>query len=777
MIQIGSIRSGFKFIDGFFYPTIEELFNRVEKDLSKFLGEKEHFNLYFTVAHHLQGKRKLDSFKQQNVVAFDIDGIDLEKIDLYPPLVAQALGIDLSKCALVYSGNGLHLYIKLASPISDRDYFKKAKAGYNQFIDKIDLEIKNAGLTGNGDRSVWDSSRVLRVPFTRNIKFKEGKEVVREVKVIQSKMEAIEFSLPIIEPASKLDKSFFLQGGSFPSPDIETITKECHFIKWCTEKPNEVHEPDMYAFFSILGHSNEGRRYCIDFANNNFSSPSIDSCDKESKLHQAITVTGPRTCAGIADLKGLSICGECPHYNKITSPIQIKGEKFIGSAHCGFTLKGPRGANIRQYNDLLLHFDSNYAHKSVGAIKKVYVWTDTHYRLTNDFELKNFAHEKFLPLASTEETNEFCNLVKRSNYTKEEFLQASTEGLINLANGILNLSTGELINHNKKHNFLYCLPYNYNVEANAPKFEKFLDEVTLNRKCLKNIILEYMGYIISGSPYIYQKCLIMDGAGKNGKTTLLKVIKKLVGRENLANISIESLIGNVFSSSGLHGKLVNISEEEPPKSFREKNGVFKNLTGDGTVNAQYKYGDAFEFDNKAKLIITYNEVPYLADTTKGMLRRLLIVPFDYDLENEHKDKVNPNIDKDLSEEIEGIFNLALEGYHRLISQKGFTNSVYVNEKVDSIHGYSDIVYGFIKEELEITNDKNDTVNREKLYEAYEAYHKDNSGDRVLTKKGFTRRLGTNGIHLVTKQKRVDERKVNYKYFTGVKLINSVNARF
>ena len=780
MIQIGTIRDkkGFNFIAGFNYPTIRELFNRVEKDLDKFIAQNEQFNLYFTVAHHLQGKRKADSFKQQNVIAFDIDGVDTSRLDDYLAPIEKALAVPLDKCGVVYSGNGIHIYVGLKEPISDRDYFKKAKEGYGIFVEAINGELKLAGLSGSTDRTAWDSSRVLRVPFTKNIKFKDGKESVKEVVLKNSNLVPLDFKLQIIEKEKKTDSAFYMKGGTFPSPDIETISKQCEFIKLCTEEPSKVHEPDMYAFFSILGHSNEGRRYALDFAHKNFSSPSIDACDKEAKMHQAVTITGPRTCVGIADLKGAALCQKCKHYNQLTSPIQIKGDDFIGSADTGFTLKGPRGANIRQYQDLLNYYDKKNSHVSIGAIKKVYTYTGTHYRLTNDTELKNFAHERFLPLATTEEANEFCNLVKRSNYLDEDFLESNTDGFINLDNGVLNINNGELLAHDKKYNFLYCLPYNYNPEARAPKFEKFLDDVTLGRQCLKNVLLEYMGYILSGSPYIYQKCLILDGAGKNGKTTLLKVIKALVGRENIANISIESLIGNVFSSSGLHGKLVNISEEEPPKSFREQNGVFKNLTGDGTINAQYKYGNAFEFDNRSKLVITYNEMPYLADTTKGMLRRLMIVPFDYDLENEHKDKVNPNIDKDLAKELEGIFILALEGYKRLCEQKGFTKSVYIDSKIEAIHAYSDIVYSFLKETCTVTRDPSNKVARDKLYSMYEEYHKDNaSTERLLTKKGFTRRLAKYGVNLEVSQKMINGNRNIVKRYVGVNPIYEIKTKF
>ena len=93
-----------------------------------------------------------------------------------------------------------------------------------------------------------------------------------------------------------------------------------------------------------------------------------------------------------------------------------------------------------------------------------------------------------------------------------------------------------------------------------------------------------------------------------------------MGDDNCANISIVSLNQSQFAGASLHGKLVNFSEEEPPECFKET-GVFKNITGDGVLSVQYKFGDAFEMRNKAKLVISYNDMPYLADTTKGMLRR------------------------------------------------------------------------------------------------------------------------------------------------------------
>ena len=68
MIQIGFLRKWttdegdekvfFKAVKGFVYPTLKELFGNVEVDLDKFLKKEDQTNLFYTVAHHLEGQRK-----------------------------------------------------------------------------------------------------------------------------------------------------------------------------------------------------------------------------------------------------------------------------------------------------------------------------------------------------------------------------------------------------------------------------------------------------------------------------------------------------------------------------------------------------------------------------------------------------------------------------------------------------------------------------------------------------------------------------------------------
>jgi putative DNA primase/helicase len=240
----------------------------------------------------------------------------------------------------------------------------------------------------------------------------------------------------------------------------------------------------------------------------------------------------------------------------------------------------------------------------------------------------------------------------------------------------------------------------------------------MGREELKHILHEYMGYILYGGEYVYQKALILSGSGKNGKSTFVGVLKELSGRGNYATVPLHTLATNNFFLPEIQNKLVNISEEEPVSCFKET-GLFKNLTGNNSVSANRKFERPYSFISKAKVVITYNEMPYISDTTTGMKRRLLIVPFDLDLEN-NPANVDVKIMEKLRGELSGIFNLALAAYHELVKRGAFTKSGAVDESIAELFDFNtfDLWYD---EEVKTSQDLEEFTNCRDVYESYVEY--------------------------------------------------------
>jgi P4 family phage/plasmid primase-like protien len=330
---------------------------------------------------------------------------------------------------------------------------------------------------------------------------------------------------------------------------------------------------------------------------------------------------------------------------------------------------GKNGALVPKYDVLLAAFREETPYRSIADMKNVFVFRQTHYQDLTPTEIKAFAEKTLEPKPSNRIRTEFYEKVLVNEVARREFFYRTTEGKANFLNGVLDLNAGSALQpHSEAFGFRGVLPYEYDPDAQCPVFRAWLDSVMLGDRDLVAAVQEFMGYIIRGGEYRFHKALWVEGRGRNGKSTFIDVLKALIGPGNYSTLSIKSLVNDRFVGAELDGKIANFSEETSPEELRDS-GPFKNLTGDGEITAQKKFGDPFFFRNRAKLVMSYNQVPDLSDLSDGMLSRPLIIPFRKKIREDEQDH---QIKEKLCAELSGIFNFALEGWHRLERQNRFT---------------------------------------------------------------------------------------------------------
>jgi P4 family phage/plasmid primase-like protien len=131
-------------------------------------------------------------------------------------------------------------------------------------------------------------------------------------------------------------------------------------------------------------------------------------------------------------------------------------------------------------------------------------------------------------------------------------------------------------------------------------------------------------------------------------------------------------------------------------------GILKQFTG----------GDPMQFDRKnlapivcrptAKLIISFNKAPKIKDRTKGIWRRMLLIPFNKSVPPEriirHMDQAEYWIE---SGEISGILNWAITGLQRLQDQKDFTKSSVSEAAIDEYKRENNPVLDFFDDHIEV----------------------------------------------------------------------------
>jgi putative DNA primase/helicase len=307
--------------------------------------------------------------------------------------------------------------------------------------------------------------------------------------------------------------------------------------------------------------------------------------------------------------------------------------------------------------------------------------------------------------------------------------------LINLENGTFQITPTkrELRAFNRNDFLTHQLPFEYEPEAKAPLFQKYLDEV-LPDADKQRVFAEYSGYIfIKPSVLKLEKMLILYGTGANGKSVFFEIINALLGSQNISNYSLQSLTNdNGYFRAKIANKLVNYASEINGKLETD---IFKQIASGEPLEARLPYGEPFILNEYAKLIFNCNDLPKDVEHTNAFFRRFLIIGFDITIPEDKQDKQLAN--KIIDNELSGVFNWILSGLERVLKQKKFSKCEAVENARSNYEKQSDSVKMFI-EDFEYKTAIDYTTVRE-LYSQYKGFCIED-GFRPVNKSNFMKRL-------------------------------------
>ena len=307
--------------------------------------------------------------------------------------------------------------------------------------------------------------------------------------------------------------------------------------------------------------------------------------------------------------------------------------------------------------------------------------------------------------------------------------------LVNVRNGLLDIRDMSFKEHTPSYLSTVQLNVEYNPQVDCPQFKKFLNEV-LDCKLIP-LVQEIVGYLLTTNT-ASQKAFVFWGPARTGKSTLLWVVEYLLlGKKNVSNIPWQE-IGDKFKTAELLGKLANVFSDLPSKSI-DDTGIFKVVTGEDYLMAEKKNKNPFKFKPFARLVFSCNELPRnYVDRTEGFYRRLIIVPFNRQIE---KNKIDKALKYKFQREKEGIFNWALEGLKRLyennfeFSENELTDGVKKEYKRENNN-----VISFVEECCEL--DGLFSCSRIEIYEAYKELCVE-AGLKALSQIKFNKELEGN----------------------------------
>jgi hypothetical protein len=182
--------------------------------------------------------------------------------------------------------------------------------------------------------------------------------------------------------------------------------------------------------------------------------------------------------------------------------------------------------------------------------------------------------------------------------------------LLTVENGTLDLRSGALNEHSRGDFITRKLNVVYDAAATCPRWETFLRRSLGGDVALMEFVQRAVGYSLSGSTN-EQALLVLKGAGANGKSTFLSVLRALLGEYALAADFASFLAGPSTIRNDLArlsgARLVSASEPERGRPLAES--LVKQLTGEDPVTARFLFGEFFEFVPNFKLWLCVNRSP------------------------------------------------------------------------------------------------------------------------------------------------------------------------
>lgn len=259
------------------------------------------------------------------------------------------------------------------------------------------------------------------------------------------------------------------------------------------------------------------------------------------------------------------------------------------------------------------------------------------------------------------------------NVYSDEFDQHRS--LLNVANGTLDVHTGELRPHNREDYLTKLVEIDYDADATCPNFERWLDDVT----SVKNDAGEW-----SPSPELREYCELLMGAALEARSGLRRFFYLLgpkgTGKSTFARI-LHALLGSyaaatdfaaLCQSKGNDGgngpspalarlrglRLVTASEAST--SMRLDAARIKQLIGGDAITARQLHQDLTEFRFEATLLMFGNEMPRMIGDD-SIWEKFKPIPFEHPIEVEDADFE----ERELLPELPGILALAVRANQRL----------------------------------------------------------------------------------------------------------------
>lgn len=318
--------------------------------------------------------------------------------------------------------------------------------------------------------------------------------------------------------------------------------------------------------------------------------------------------------------------------------------------------------------------------------EQLYVYEDGYYQ--QDERIIERKMIELYPGIKQRERSEVLAYIKIMTHINDADIKVDPY-IINLNNTRLDLRSGNLMRFTPDAIEFDRIPVTYDPDAYNADVDKMLNRVFQNDKEIINLFDEMLGYTLMKHNR-YRVGFMFYGGGKNGKSTIMDMIKKFLGRRNYTTIELDKLTDR-FATAELEHKLANIGDDINDKAIKDTGTLKKLFTGESLL-VERKGERPFVLEPYAKMIFSMNSIPKSYDQSDGFYSRLMFIPFNAQFSPDDPD-FDPNIkDKIMTDEaMSYLLNRAILGAQRLMHRGDFTRPRAVEETMEQYKQQNSIV--------------------------------------------------------------------------------------
>lgn len=340
----------------------------------------------------------------------------------------------------------------------------------------------------------------------------------------------------------------------------------------------------------------------------------------------------------------------------------------------------------------------------------------------------------------------------------------SPSDLLTFKNGVLNVNEyidGKITLHNPDPNLFTfnVFPYDYDEDLDSKLFKEFRDDIFESDRIRDQLLSQWFGYNTVPDMSL-DTVMLFTGETRSGKSTLLDVLGRMLGRDQCVSIDFKDLISS-FGREPMLGKLAALLgdvKSPRPQDAETALEMILRISGGDPVGVNRKFSKQLaQVYLTTRFTMAMNELPVFSDHARAFKARLAVIGFD----KSYVGKEDPSLKQQLIKEAaQGkMINYALEGLKDLRQRGRFIMPDSSRPILELMTQISSPVTIFVKECCLLK--EGESISKDMLFAAWRGWCNESSHKPGLREQ-FGRWLMSTVPMLKTNRLRVGGRRV-YMY--------------